>query len=110
MIPAEVKQYIFFLNRSTSIAVELLKLGVIKLFIIYCVLNAGGIFSGLFSRLWGTKERRILILGLDGAGKTTILYRYVVVASLKAWCKLNVLLLDSMYVFVQVVPKYRLYL
>ena len=37
----------------------------------------GGFFSNLFSRLWGTKERRILILGLDGAGKTTILYRSV---------------------------------
>ncbi|CAH8541132.1 unnamed protein product [Heterobilharzia americana] len=34
----------------------------------------GGILS-LFSRLFGSKERRILILGLDGAGKTTILYR-----------------------------------
>ena len=29
----------------------------------------------LFSRWFGSKERRILILGLDGAGKTTILYR-----------------------------------
>ena len=28
-----------------------------------------------FSNLFGSKERRILILGLDGAGKTTILYR-----------------------------------
>eukprot|EP00050_Salpingoeca_kvevrii_P011198 m.13529 g.13529 ORF g.13529 m.13529 type:complete len:182 (-) comp3309_c0_seq1:55-600(-) len=35
----------------------------------------GGFFSSLFSRLWGDKELRILILGLDGAGKTTILYR-----------------------------------
>ncbi|KAJ3368234.1 Arf GTPase arl1 [Kappamyces sp. JEL0680] len=35
----------------------------------------GGIFSSVLSRLWGSKERRILILGLDGAGKTTILYR-----------------------------------
>lgn len=35
----------------------------------------GSFFSTLFSSLWGSKELRILILGLDGAGKTTILYR-----------------------------------
>lgn len=35
----------------------------------------GGVFSSIFSSLFGQKERRILILGLDGAGKTTILYR-----------------------------------
>ncbi|KAL3841542.1 hypothetical protein ACJMK2_019669 [Sinanodonta woodiana] len=34
----------------------------------------GGILS-YFSGLFGSKERRILILGLDGAGKTTILYK-----------------------------------
>ncbi|KAF9359120.1 Arf GTPase arl1 [Mortierella sp. AD094] len=33
------------------------------------------IFSRILGRLWGDKEVRILILGLDGAGKTTILYR-----------------------------------
>ena len=38
---------------------------------------SGGLFSSLFSKLWGKKEMRILILGLDGAGKTTILYRFV---------------------------------
>ncbi|KAG2177486.1 hypothetical protein INT44_007997 [Umbelopsis vinacea] len=38
-------------------------------------LSLGGLFSSLFGRLWGEKEVRILILGLDGAGKTTILYR-----------------------------------
>lgn len=31
--------------------------------------------TSLFSLLYGNKEVRILILGLDGAGKTTILYR-----------------------------------
>ena len=35
----------------------------------------GGYFSSLLSRLWSAKEVRVLILGLDGAGKTTILYR-----------------------------------
>merc|ERR1719243_265591 len=34
----------------------------------------GGLFS-YFRNLFGDKEMRILILGLDGAGKTTILYR-----------------------------------
>lgn len=37
--------------------------------------SLGGFFSSLFSGLFGTREMRILILGLDGAGKTTILYR-----------------------------------
>jgi GTPase SAR1 family protein len=35
----------------------------------------GALFSSILNRLWGEKEVRILILGLDGAGKTTILYR-----------------------------------
>ncbi|XP_046561355.1 LOW QUALITY PROTEIN: ADP-ribosylation factor-like protein 1 [Haliotis rubra] len=34
----------------------------------------GGLYS-ILTGLFGTRERRILILGLDGAGKTTILYR-----------------------------------
>ena len=44
------------------------------IFIIYSFDLKGG-FMSLFSRWFGSKERRILILGLDGAGKTTILYR-----------------------------------
>lgn len=35
---------------------------------------AGGVLS-YFRGLLGSREMRILILGLDGAGKTTILYR-----------------------------------
>ncbi|KAF8538705.1 ADP-ribosylation factor family-domain-containing protein [Trichophaea hybrida] len=34
-----------------------------------------GAFQSIFSRLWSKKEVRILILGLDNAGKTTLLYR-----------------------------------
>lgn len=32
-------------------------------------------FSRLLDRLWGKKEMRILMVGLDAAGKTTILYK-----------------------------------
>lgn len=42
---------------------------------IYSNLNFSGGFYSYFKSLFGDKELRILILGLDGAGKTTILYR-----------------------------------
>jgi len=32
-------------------------------------------FGKLFSQLFGKKEMRILMVGLDAAGKTTILYK-----------------------------------
>ncbi|XHG06832.1 hypothetical protein AWENTII_010010 [Aspergillus wentii] len=32
-------------------------------------------FSKIFDKLWGRKEMRILMVGLDAAGKTTILYK-----------------------------------
>jgi len=35
----------------------------------------GNLFSNLFARIFGSKDVRILMLGLDGAGKTTILYK-----------------------------------
>ena len=35
----------------------------------------GNIFSNLFSGLFKTREARILMLGLDAAGKTTILMK-----------------------------------
>ena len=35
----------------------------------------GGIFAKLFKDLFGKKEMRILMVGLDAAGKTTILYK-----------------------------------
>jgi len=35
----------------------------------------GLLFSRIFAQLFGNKEVRVLILGLDNAGKTTILYK-----------------------------------
>ncbi|XP_074659046.1 uncharacterized protein LOC141911869 [Tubulanus polymorphus] len=35
----------------------------------------GGMFTSLFKGLFGKKEMRILMVGLDAAGKTTILYK-----------------------------------
>ncbi|KAI9171549.1 putative ADP-ribosylation factor [Paramyrothecium foliicola] len=37
--------------------------------------NMGLAFSKIFDKLWGKKEMRILMVGLDAAGKTTILYK-----------------------------------
>lgn len=39
------------------------------------VIIMGLTFSKLFDKLWGKKEMRILMVGLDAAGKTTILYK-----------------------------------
>jgi len=45
----------------------------------FCVrqhaLTMGLAFSGLWQRMFGKEERRILMVGLDAAGKTTILYK-----------------------------------
>jgi len=35
----------------------------------------GNMFAKLFNGLFGKKEMRILMVGLDAAGKTTILYK-----------------------------------
>ena len=35
----------------------------------------GNMFAALFKGLFGKKEMRILMVGLDAAGKTTILYK-----------------------------------
>ncbi|XP_033761573.1 ADP-ribosylation factor-like [Pecten maximus] len=41
----------------------------------YQTLKMGNIFGKLFQSLFGKKEMRILMVGLDAAGKTTILYK-----------------------------------
>ena len=47
-----------------------------KLFLILKNTKTMGLsFSKLFEQFFGKKEMRILMLGLDAAGKTTILYK-----------------------------------
>jgi len=40
-----------------------------------CLTAMGNVFANLFRNLFGKKEMRILMVGLDAAGKTTILYK-----------------------------------
>ena len=35
----------------------------------------GNLFGSLFNQLFGKREMRILMVGLDASGKTTILYK-----------------------------------
>ncbi|XP_022700036.1 ADP-ribosylation factor 1 isoform X1 [Varroa jacobsoni] len=44
-------------------------------FIAYSAGKMGNVFANLFKGLFGKKEMRILMVGLDAAGKTTILYK-----------------------------------
>ena len=47
--------------------------------VVFCsqqvILTMGNSFTKLFQNLFGKKEMRILMVGLDAAGKTTILYK-----------------------------------
>lgn len=48
---------------------------VVRWFVVSESLKMGLSFTKLFSRLFAKKEMRILMVGLDAAGKTTILYK-----------------------------------
>ena len=47
----------------------------INLFLDWEVVKMGLTISSLFGRLFAKKQMRILMVGLDAAGKTTILYK-----------------------------------
>jgi stage III sporulation protein SpoIIIAA len=44
----------------------------------FCNIVAMSQFTQLWSRLFGQEEMKLLILGLDNAGKTTMLYKITV--------------------------------
>lgn len=46
-----------------------------RIFVSFRSATMGNMFAGLFKNLFGKKEMRILMVGLDAAGKTTILYK-----------------------------------
>ena len=43
--------------------------------VVKIIFTMGSVFGQLFKGLFGKKEMRILMVGLDAAGKTTILYK-----------------------------------
>merc|ERR1712071_437090 len=50
-------------------------LHLVRSFFGYSINEMGLTISSLFTRLFGKKQMRILMVGLDAAGKTTILYK-----------------------------------
>lgn len=77
--------------------------------VLFSYFITGGVFSSIFSSLFGSKEMRILILGLDGAGKTTILYRLQVgeVVTTIPSEYIVLILLVHVYVFNLLSPKQK---
>ena len=60
----------------------------------------GNVFATLFKGLFGKKEMRILMVGLDAAGKTTILYKLklgeivTTIPTIGKWYRFHVILLS----------------
>ena len=54
---------------------KFVQIKVIKIKFQTTTLEMGGMFSKIWQRFLGKKEMRILMVGLDAAGKTTILYK-----------------------------------
>jgi len=66
----------------------------------------GNIFEKLFRGLFGKKEMRILMVGLDAAGKTTILYKLKlgeIVTTIPTIGKVFVLLQYKLYLALHVI-------
>uniref|UniRef100_A0A3P9MH61 ADP-ribosylation factor 1 n=1 Tax=Oryzias latipes TaxID=8090 RepID=A0A3P9MH61_ORYLA len=60
---------------SSTISVRVLKCCSYLLLLFSSSVIMGNVFASLFKGLFGKKEMRILMVGLDAAGKTTILYK-----------------------------------
>ena len=68
---------LMLLMLMSLVAWRIFNQSVVKNFVIpnCCFAAMGNIFEKLFRGLFGKKEMRILMVGLDAAGKTTILYK-----------------------------------
>ena len=63
---------------AASVASEQVAISYLKMFVPKnktLAYKMGNVFASLFKGLFGKKEMRILMVGLDAAGKTTILYK-----------------------------------
>lgn len=72
----------------------------------------GNVFANLFKGLFGKKEMRILMVGLDAAGKTTILYKLklgeivTTIPTIGMFCLICLLYLFSTFTYIQIFVYY----
>ncbi|CAG9759768.1 unnamed protein product [Ceutorhynchus assimilis] len=69
----DIRQILGWIGKCASVSRNISSVFLYK--VIRSASTMGNVFANLFKGLFGKKEMRILMVGLDAAGKTTILYK-----------------------------------